>query len=189
MVVGQPHWRGTLKESAVTESELEPEELQLYQTEVDEPQRPDLDENQRATLVRLLRVLYPHPQVPESPYERCAEAVIANAQTDLVAGLARLNQLAGGSFTDVDEAAARDLVDGLGEDPDLLLPVHAVSVTTLYDDHEVWDLLGYEGSSYEKGGYINRGFNDLDWLPDPRITEYDGDPRVENVPLASTGGN
>ena len=29
-----------------------------------------------------------------------------------------------------------------------------------------WELLGYEGSSLEFGGYINRGFNDIDWLPD-----------------------
>lgn len=29
----------------------------------------------------------------------------------------------------------------------------------------VWELLGYEGSSLEFGGYINRGLNDIDWLP------------------------
>jgi hypothetical protein len=26
---------------------------------------------------------------------------------------------------------------------------------------------GYPGPSWAKGGYINRGFNDLKWLPDP----------------------
>ena len=30
--------------------------------------------------------------------------------------------------------------------------------------HEVWPKFGYEGSSAEHGGYINRGFNDIDWL-------------------------
>ena len=40
---------------------------------------------------------------------------------------------------------------------------------TLYSDPEVWELLGYEGPSFDKGGYIDRGFDDLDWLPDPRI--------------------
>jgi hypothetical protein len=24
-----------------------------------------------------------------------------------------------------------------------------------------------EGPSFDKGGYLHRGFNDLDWLPDP----------------------
>jgi hypothetical protein len=27
-------------------------------------------------------------------------------------------------------------------------------------------MLGYEGPSFDKGGYLERGFNDLDWLPD-----------------------
>ena len=45
--------------------------------------------------------------------------------------------------------------------------MHATTVVALYDDHEVWDLLGYEGSSFEKGGYLHRGFDDLDWLPRP----------------------
>ena len=28
-----------------------------------------------------------------------------------------------------------------------------------------WPRFGYEGSSAEHGGYINRGFADIDWLP------------------------
>jgi hypothetical protein len=35
----------------------------------------------------------------------------------------------------------------------------------------VWSLLGYEGPSYDQGGYAERGFGDLDWRPDPRIEE------------------
>ena len=30
---------------------------------------------------------------------------------------------------------------------------------------EVWPKFGYEGSSAEHGGYIKRGFADIDWLP------------------------
>ena len=36
----------------------------------------------------------------------------------------------------------------------------------LYRHPRTWELLGYEGSSLEFGGYINRGFNDIDWLPE-----------------------
>ena len=50
--------------------------------------------------------------------------------------------------------------------------VRGTSTVTLYNDKETWDLLGYEGYSYDKGGYIKRGFNDLDWLPEPRIEEH-----------------
>jgi hypothetical protein len=41
----------------------------------------------------------------------------------------------------------------------------------MYSDREVWQVLGYEGESYDKGGYLHRGFDDLDWLPTPRIEE------------------
>ena len=34
----------------------------------------------------------------------------------------------------------------------------------LYNNKEVWPKFGYEGASADKGGYINRGFNDIDWL-------------------------
>jgi hypothetical protein len=39
-------------------------------------------------------------------------------------------------------------------------------VVSLYNQKEVWSKLGYEGSSFEHGGYLERGFNDIDWLPE-----------------------
>ena len=50
--------------------------------------------------------------------------------------------------------------------------VRGTTTVTLYNDKEVWELLGYEGYSSDQGGYVNRGFNDLDWLPEPRIEEH-----------------
>ena len=47
--------------------------------------------------------------------------------------------------------------------------IRRTTVLHLYDDHEVWEALGYEGESFSKGGYLHRGFDDLDWLPDPPI--------------------
>ncbi|MFO1400787.1 MAG: hypothetical protein U1F30_06190 [Steroidobacteraceae bacterium] len=35
---------------------------------------------------------------------------------------------------------------------------------------EVWDIAGYEGESFTRGGYLLHGFNDLDWLPEPPST-------------------
>jgi hypothetical protein len=37
-------------------------------------------------------------------------------------------------------------------------------VTGLYNNKNAWPLFGYEGESASKGGYIDRGFNDIDWL-------------------------
>jgi hypothetical protein len=37
-------------------------------------------------------------------------------------------------------------------------------VTGLYNQKEVWPLFGYEVERYSKGGYIDRGFDDVAWL-------------------------
>jgi len=34
-------------------------------------------------------------------------------------------------------------------------------------DPALWKTLGYQGSSIEHGGYLYRGFDDIDWLPQP----------------------
>ena len=45
--------------------------------------------------------------------------------------------------------------------------VRSTAVVEVYSDRRTWQLVGYEGTSFDKGGYVKRGFNDLDWLPDP----------------------
>ncbi len=37
-------------------------------------------------------------------------------------------------------------------------------VTGLYNQKDIWPLFGYEGEAYSKGGYIQRGFDDIEWL-------------------------
>ena len=40
------------------------------------------------------------------------------------------------------------------------------ALSGLYRHPLTWELLGYEGSSLEFGGYIGRGLDDIDWLPE-----------------------
>jgi len=37
-------------------------------------------------------------------------------------------------------------------------------VLYLYSNPAIWPLFGYEGPSNDKGGYLHRGFNDIDWI-------------------------
>ena len=53
------------------------------------------------------------------------------------------------------------------EGSDFFELVRSTAVVEVYSDQRTWQLCGYEGPSFDQGGYINRGFNDLDWLPDP----------------------
>ncbi len=152
---------------------------------------PGVDgERAQELLTRLLRVAYPHESFPDGPYERTATAVLDAAKDDpagqraLQLGLQGLDRGAGGDFLGVDDAAAEALLRDRADD-DFFRRIRSTAVVALYDDEQVWGVLGYEGSAYEQGGYLHRGFDDLDWLPAARIEEYDGEPRDE---LVSTEG-
>lgn len=141
----------------------------------------ELTAQQRKILFRLLRVAYPHDRFPDAPYERTAKQVEdAATEGDDGDALAKgLDDLDADGFLDLDDDAATEALRKV-DDEAFFKQIHATTVVALYDDREVWDLLGYEGASFDKGGYLERGFDDLDWLPDPRITETD-EPRVEIV--------
>ena len=131
----------------------------------------------KPALVRLLRAAFPHSNFPDGPYERVADKILSQLDEDLYhrlvleQGLATIEQV-GLDDTQADEVAEK-LLQELA-DTEFFTFVCGVAVVSLYDDHEVWELLGYEGASFDKGGYLDRGFDDLDWLPTPRIEEYDG---------------
>jgi len=45
--------------------------------------------------------------------------------------------------------------------------VRGQCITSLYDNDMAYKVFGYPGASFDKGGYITRGFQDLKWLPAP----------------------
>lgn len=156
-----------------------------------EPSTPSLDADSRRNLVRLLRAAYPHPRFPDGPYERTADAILSQVDASLwhrlalTAGLATLDARAavlwgGTRFADLDDETTLTLLREI-EDAEFFTFIRGVAVVTLYDDAEVHRLLGYEGPSFELGGYLHRGFDDLDWLPTPRVEEYDGPERLVEV--------
>ena len=51
------------------------------------------------------------------------------------------------------------------EEHDFFKQMRGDLVVSLYNQKELWPKFGYEGSSAEHGGYIKRGFADIDWLP------------------------
>jgi hypothetical protein len=79
------------------------------------------------------------------------------------AGIEQLDAAAGGSFLNLPETAQIERLQKI-EAGEFFQFVYAAVRGRLFDDREVWTLLGYEGSSLEKGGYLNRGLNDIDWL-------------------------
>lgn len=122
-----------------------------------------------ATLVQMARDIYPHDRVADRHYAIAVKGYDAEDSKALVAeGVAALDAAArAAGFPDYVqtgwEADRVALLRGI-EDTPFFRTVRAGLVTGLYNQKEIWPLFGYEGESYSKGGYINRGFDDIDWL-------------------------
>jgi hypothetical protein len=133
-----------------------------------------LSKDTARTLVRVVRVMYPHDRFPDGPYERVVEKLDSAASEDatlaglLAQGVRDLDAAGGKPFTELDEEAALAALRSLEATP-FFASVRGTAVVALYDQHDVWEILGYEGPSFDAGGYLSRGFDDLDWLPDPPI--------------------
>ncbi|MGL4236443.1 Twin-arginine translocation pathway signal [Tabrizicola sp.] len=124
---------------------------------------------QMATLLQMARDIYPHDQVPDQLYAVAVKGYDAEDHKVMVAeGVAALDAAA--------QAAghASYLAAGWEEDRVKLLQsmettpffqtIRSGLVTGLYNQKEVWPIFGYQGESFSQGGYIERGFNDIDWL-------------------------
>lgn len=149
----------------------------------------ELTAEARLTLIRILRTAFPHPNIPDGPYLRTADKIAAEAagsiwlSIELVQGLAGISAAADGRrFEDLTTDDALTLLRRI-EGTVFFGLIRRTTVLNFYDDPEVWEALGYEGASYDQGGYINRGFNDLQWLPEPRIEEAEEQmPEVGALP-------
>lgn len=144
----------------------------------------EMTDEAKQTLIRVLRVAFPHADFPDGPYVRTAEKILIAADEEtwfrvaLIQGLLSLDQLSDGNFCGLDDDSALKVLRRV-ESTEFFGFVRRTAVLNLYDDVEVWETLGYEGPSFDKGGYINRGFDDLDWLPEPRIVYPEDEPIPE----------
>ena len=125
-------------------------------------------------LLVMARDIFPHDKLAEKYYMHAIEPYDLAAAKDpvlkklLTDGIALLNassqKLAGKNYTDIPREPDRVTVLESIESTPFFQKIKGDLVTGLYNNKEVFALFGYEGSSFEKGGYINRGFNDIDWL-------------------------
>lgn len=122
-----------------------------------------------ATLIQMARDIYPHDHVGDEYYAIAVKGYdTTEAAPDIEAGIAGLNAAAQGKgHADyLSIGWERDRVDLLRamEDSAFFQRIRGGLVTGLYNQKAVWPLFGYEGESFSQGGYIDRGFNDINWL-------------------------
>ncbi len=128
----------------------------------------NLTKQEGKTLMAMGRVLFPHRKLPDAVYALLAKDLDYKTASlpMLRTGIAALDEACDGSFAKASAAIKLDAVKDI-EGTAFFTAVRGQCVTSLYDNDMAFAVFGYPGASWEKGGYITRGFQDLKWLPSP----------------------
>jgi hypothetical protein len=122
-------------------------------------------------LILVARDIYPHDKVPDRFY-----AIAMKGYDDKAAGNPEMKAQIEGFVAALDGAAGEGgyvgrpweadrvaILKNQSADP-MFETIRSGLVVSLYNQKEIWPIFGYEGESFSKGGYIERGFDDISWL-------------------------
>ena len=127
--------------------------------------------SQAATLLAMARHLFPHEELGDQYYAAAVVLLDEQAAADpdlaaqLVTGVARLDGAMGLPFIQLSRGNRLKVIESVAGTP-FFATVRGATLGALYTNDVVMRQFGFEGSSVEHGGYVNRGFDDLGWLPE-----------------------
>jgi hypothetical protein len=128
-----------------------------------------LSESEAKSLMFLTRAIFPHAHLDDKYYWKVVEGIdgdmagSADLAREIKDGLAKLDQASGGRFSDLGDEERARRAESIA-DSGFFGTVKGKAVGLLYNNKDVWPHFGYQGSSWEQGGYLHRGFDDLQWL-------------------------
>ncbi len=128
-----------------------------------------------ATLIQMARDTYPHDRLTDTVYAKSVAdyddkaAADAGVKSMLENGCGELDKKAQAAYSvnyvDVQWEEQRTGILRDMQNTEFFQTIRGGLITGLYNQHDIWMKFGYEGASADKGGYLHRGFNDIDWLP------------------------
>lgn len=136
-----------------------------------------LSADEAAIILRMTRDIYPHPDLLDiEVYQAVSDGIIAGADGDadkaavLKDGLAQVEAQAQSLFASrYVEIADDDAREGLlrkFQHEGFFQEIRWATYFGIYNNPDVWPKFGYQGSSVEHGGYIDRGFSDITFVPE-----------------------
>lgn len=135
------------------------------------PRWAQADPDLAGRLLRLGRDIYPHESIADRYYLAPLTPLLEEKRELIAGGLDDLDRRAreahGSDYTAIESATEREALLREIQNGEFFQAVRNTLVVGLYDNTSLWQPhFGYEGSSWEQGGYIGRGYNDLviDWL-------------------------
>ncbi len=130
-----------------------------------------LEDSALSALAQMARRLYPHDGVDDEVYGQIIDDALSATAADgsfadtLIAAEQALNAQQSGDFLGLDEDAQVRAMRAV-EDSDFFAAIQFEVRLRVYSHPAVWEVIGYEGPSFQRGGYLNRGAGDIDWLPE-----------------------
>lgn len=127
-----------------------------------------LSSDEGTVLLAAARTIAPHDRLEDAAYAFVIRALDAAAAQDatlhqqLQAGVVSLG---GTDFARATENSRVEKLKNLESGP-FFQYLRLQTLLVLYSTPFAYACFGYEGEAFSKGGYLQRGFNDLRWLPD-----------------------
>ncbi|MFK7794792.1 MAG: tat (twin-arginine translocation) pathway signal sequence [Gammaproteobacteria bacterium] len=132
----------------------------------------NLDKTTAQALLQAARQIFPHDTMDDAVYSFVVKDLDAAAAKDeavealLNNGVALLNADAGGDWLAANSDKQFAIIEKMAGS-EFFEKIRGTAVVSLYNNELAWAHFGYEGDAWKHGGYLNRGFDDLKWLPDP----------------------
>jgi hypothetical protein len=130
----------------------------------------NLDPHPARTLLVMTHDLFPHDRLGVQYYAIVVDTLDKQAGTDeatrllLVQGVAGLDAAHNMPWIDLSDGARESVLRSI-EKTEFFTTVRTKTIGGLYGNPQVYQMFGYGGPSVELGGYIDRGFDDIGWLP------------------------
>ncbi len=140
-----------------------------------------LTSSQGTALMSIARTIAPHDGLEDAAYALVVKAIDAAAAADehiralVSSGLAGLGE----DFATRTETTRVSALKAV-EHSEFFQLLRSKTLGNLYSSAIAYAHFGYEGEAFSKGGYLYRGFNELNWLPD--VPLEDSGPAVGQTP-------
>ncbi len=129
------------------------------------------DADDLAAMGRFAQLLFPHEGLADNVYGEVIAEVLATTAADpatqgiLSTAEQTLDAAQDRSWVELDEASQIAVMRKL-EGEAFFAGIREMVRFRLYYHPQLWKHISYPGSSKEHGGYLHRGFDDIDWLPE-----------------------
>jgi hypothetical protein len=109
--------------------------------------------------------ILPYAELPPKLYVAAAQQILGSKDDTVLVGLAKLRAASHDTaWKDIPEVERVAILSSQQGSP-FFGVVRASTVRVLLRDPAMFAIVGYGGSSMQYGGYIGRGFDDINWLP------------------------